>query len=63
MNESQESLDKEYFEEEEEAELDEEEFKHAKEKAEACKFAIEQFYDGFWRYISQRNVRFVLLIK
>lgn len=45
-------------EETEESELDEEERAHVMEKAAACKFAIEQFYDGFWRYRSQREARY-----
>lgn len=45
-------------EETEESELDEEERAHVTEKAAACKFAIEQFYDGFWRYRSQREARY-----
>ena len=42
----------------EDSELDEEELAHAMEKAAACKFAIEQFYDGFWRYNQQRSARY-----
>lgn len=41
------------------SELDEEERAHVMEKAAACKFAIEQFYDGFWRYSTQREARCV----
>ena len=48
-------------EETEESEIDEEEQAHAMEKAAACKFAIEQFYDGFWRYSAQREARRSLL--
>lgn len=43
------------------SELDEEMKAHVMEKAAACKFAIEQFYDGFWRYSAQREARYVLL--
>lgn len=43
----------------EESEIDEEEQARALEKAAACKFAIEQFYDGFWSYRSQREARYV----
>lgn len=41
------------------SELDEEMKAHVMEKAAACKFAIEQFYDGFWRYSAQREARYV----
>jgi len=43
------------------SELDEEERAHVMEKAAACKFAIEQFYDGFWRYSAQREARYVCI--
>lgn len=50
-------------EETDESELDDEELARVQEKAAACKFAIEQFYDGFWRYNSQRTIRYVIGIE
>ena len=44
------------------SELDEEERVHVTEKAAACKFAIEQFYEGFWRYSAQREARYEFIM-